>query len=82
MAHIHNSILRGYNSIYLQAPHVNNDDKPAFIGYSLTWYRFVKSHHDDEEMELFPKVEEQLNNKDIWKETHEEHSNLPLPELY
>jgi hypothetical protein len=26
--------------------------------YATTWYRFVKSHHDDEEAELFPKVEE------------------------
>jgi hemerythrin-like domain-containing protein len=75
MAHIHNAILRGYNSIYQQAPHVQEADKPAFIGYALTWYRFVKSHHDDEEAELFPKVEEVLSDsgKDIWEETHMEH---------
>jgi hemerythrin-like domain-containing protein len=76
MAHIHNAVLRGYNSIYLQAPYVKDGDKSAFIGYALTWFRFVKSHHDDEEMELFPKVEEQLGNKNIWKETHEEHSTI------
>ncbi|KAF2660379.1 hypothetical protein K491DRAFT_674882 [Lophiostoma macrostomum CBS 122681] len=85
MAHIHNAILRGYNSIYLQAPHVSNEDKPEFIGYAQTWFRFVKSHHDDEELQLFPKVEEVVGAKDIWKETHEEHefddylSNLPEP---
>jgi hemerythrin-like domain-containing protein len=75
MAHIHNAILRGYNSIYQQGPHVQEADKPAFIGYALTWYRFVKSHHDDEEAELFPKVEEVLgeSGKDIWDETHKEH---------
>ncbi|CAO2651921.1 Nn.00g002040.m01.CDS01 [Neocucurbitaria sp. VM-36] len=96
MAHIHNAILRGYNSIYLQAPHVKEVDKPAFIGYALTWYRFVKSHHDDEEAELFPTVEQVLGTKDLWKETHEEHesflgglaeyeaylTNLPTPSAF
>jgi hemerythrin-like domain-containing protein len=67
MAHIHNAILRGYNSIYLQAPHVEDADKAAFVGYAMTWYHFVKSHHEDEEAELFPKVEEVLGTKDIWK---------------
>jgi hemerythrin-like domain-containing protein len=73
MAHIHNAILRGYNSVYQQAPHITDADKPAFVGYALTWYNFVKSHHDDEEAELFPKVAELLGSNEIWKETHEEH---------
>jgi hypothetical protein len=73
MAHIHNAILRGYNSIYLQAPHISDADKPAFIGYALTWFRFVKSHHDSEENELFPKVEDVLHRNDIWGATHDEH---------
>ncbi|KAI5378639.1 hypothetical protein J4E82_002525 [Alternaria postmessia] len=76
MAHIHNAILRGYNTIYLQAPHVREVDKTAFVGYAQTWYRFIKSHHDDEEAELFPKVEDMLRSKDIWKETHEEHESF------
>lgn len=78
MAHIHNAILRGYNSIYLQAEHVEQEDKPAFIGYALTWFRFVKSHHDDEEAELFPKVAEVLHCKDddIWGDTHKEHESF------
>ncbi|KAH9867092.1 hypothetical protein IAQ61_007684, partial [Plenodomus lingam] len=76
MAHIHNAILRGYNSIYLQAPHVQEADNSAFVGYALTWYRFVKSHHDDEEAELFPKVEEVLGSKDIWQETYQEHESF------
>lgn len=73
MAHIHNAILRGYNSIYLQAPHVTHEDKVDFIGYAQAWYRFVKSHHDDEESQLFPKVEEVVGTKGIWDETHKEH---------
>lgn len=73
MAHIHNSILRGYNSIYLQAPHITHEDKPEFIGYAQSWFKFVKSHHDDEELELFPTVAKVLGTQDIWKETHQEH---------
>ncbi|KAK7750959.1 hypothetical protein SLS62_007092 [Diatrype stigma] len=76
MALLHNAILRGYNSIYLQAPHVQPADKAAFIGYALTWYKFVKTHHDDEEATLFTKVEEVLGDKTIWAQTHKEHESF------
>lgn len=48
VALLHNVILRGFNSIYLQAPAVKPSDVPDFLGYSLAWCRFVKAHHDDE----------------------------------
>jgi hemerythrin-like domain-containing protein len=73
MALLHNSIFRGYNSIYLQAPHVQDADKADFIGYALTWFKFVKSHHDDEEESLFTKIEELLDDKTVFEETHKEH---------
>ncbi|KAF1949168.1 hypothetical protein CC80DRAFT_529633 [Byssothecium circinans] len=76
MAHIHNAILRGYNSIYQQAPYVTNEDKCEFIGYAQTWFRFVKLHHDDEELELFPEVERVVGTKGIWEETHKEHESF------
>ncbi|KAI5272468.1 hypothetical protein E4T47_04356 [Aureobasidium subglaciale] len=76
MALLHNAILRGFNTIYLQAPHVQPANYHAFIGYSLTWYRFVKSHHDDEEAELFPKVDDILKEKGIWDKTHQEHKTF------
>lgn len=78
MALLHNAILRGFNSIYLQAPHVKVEDYTAFVGYSLTWYRFVKSHHDDEEAELFPKVDDILKEDGIWNETHQEHGTYDI----
>ncbi|KAI1265360.1 hypothetical protein F5Y18DRAFT_386293 [Xylariaceae sp. FL1019] len=80
MALLHNSIFRGYNSIYQQAPHVKDVDVLDFIGYSLTWHKFVVSHHDDEEENLFPKVEEVLNDKTVFEETHKEHQAF-LPGL-
>lgn len=73
MCIVHNSILRGYNSIYHQAPHVTAADKPAFVGYSLTWYKFLKTHADNEDTSLFPKTEELLDDNTIFLESHKEH---------
>ncbi|KAG8674835.1 hypothetical protein FPOAC2_00870 [Fusarium poae] len=79
MALLHNAIIRGFNSIYLQAPHVKDADKADFIGYSQTWFKFVKSHHDDEEDNLFPKVQELLGEDPVWEETHHEHESFLAP---
>ncbi|KAI1338473.1 hypothetical protein F5Y15DRAFT_129796 [Xylariaceae sp. FL0016] len=76
MALLHNAILRGYNSIYQQAPHVKPTERADFIGYALTWHKFVKTHHDDEEASLFTKVEEVLDDKTVFDETHKEHESF------
>ena len=78
MALLHNTILRGYNSIYQQAPHVQQSDKSDFVGYALTWHKFVKTHHDDEESTLFTKVEELLDDKTVFEHTHQEHGTYLL----
>lgn len=80
MCLLHNAILRGYNSIYHQAAHVADADKADFIGYCRTWFRFVKSHHDDEEAVLFSEVEQLLGDTAVWAATHEEHASF-LPGL-
>jgi len=72
MAQMHNSVFRGYNSIYLQAPYIQETEKSDFIGYCLTWYKLVETHAKDEEANLFPKVEELLGDK-VFAETHKEH---------
>lgn len=71
-----NSILRGYNSIYHQASQVLDEDKADFVGYCLAWFKFVKSHHDDEEATLFTKIEELLKDKEIFGDTHKEHGKF------
>ncbi len=73
MALLHNSILRGYNSIYNQLPYIQEEDKSDFMFYSLTWYKFVKSHHDDEEANLFTKIETLLQDKSVFEDSYEEH---------
>lgn len=75
MALVHNAILRGFNTIYLQAPHVKPSDHADFLGYVGAWCKFVTSHHDSEEKELFPQTLEVLKKEDeeIWGKTHREH---------
>lgn len=70
---VHNSIFRGYNSIYHQAPYVGEADKADFVGYCLTWHKFATTHAENEEISLFPKTEELLEDKTIWEESHKEH---------
>jgi hypothetical protein len=43
MAVTHNIVLRGLNSIYLQAPNVAPADYKDFIGYCLCWYEVIDS---------------------------------------
>ncbi|PHH87459.1 hypothetical protein CDD83_8851 [Cordyceps sp. RAO-2017] len=76
MALLHNSLIRGYNSVCLQAPHVRGADKADFLGYIRTWLRFVRSHHDDEEDVLFPELRAMLGDDAVWGEVPEEHETL------
>ncbi|KAG7113023.1 hypothetical protein HYQ44_009127 [Verticillium longisporum] len=57
MACVHNMIVRGLNSIYLQAPHIPLPEVPAFIQYSLIWYKLVHLHQSCEEPDFFPLIE-------------------------
>lgn len=62
MAHTHNAILRGLNSIYLQSPYLNTtttkaQDKSDFLFFTKTWASWVTHHHKIEEEILFPGFE-------------------------
>lgn len=83
MALLHNSILRGYNSIYTHFSYIGDGDEEDFIGYCLTWAKFVRWHHDDESVNLFAKIEELLQDKTIFKNNDDEHgthnrTSIPL----
>ncbi|KAM0270067.1 hypothetical protein ACHAQH_009536 [Verticillium albo-atrum] len=65
MACVHNMIVRGLNSIYLQAPHVSSTDVPAFVQYSLIWHKLVHLHHSCEESDFFPLIETMSGEKGI-----------------
>jgi hypothetical protein len=73
MALAHNAILRAFNSIYLQAPHIPDSEKPAFVGYATSWYRFVTGHHEAEEEEFFPNICKLLKDEHLFDKSVEEH---------
>ncbi|CAJ0555343.1 Ff.00g054080.m01.CDS01 [Fusarium sp. VM40] len=73
MATIHNMVLRGLNSIYLQAPHIKPADEKTFLGYSACFYDLVHVHHQGEEDILFPAIEEMSGEKGIMDRNIEQH---------
>ena len=66
-------MIHGYNSIYLQAPRIIPVDVPDFVNYCLTWYDEVKGHHHNEEVMLFPLIEEGTGVKGIMDGDKAEH---------
>ncbi|KAF7509778.1 hypothetical protein GJ744_007473 [Endocarpon pusillum] len=60
MALAHNGILRGLNSIYLQATHIPREDVSAirdFLTYCQCWCESMHHHHDAEEKDFFRSIE-------------------------
>jgi hypothetical protein len=62
----HNSIIRGYNSIYQQAPRLIATDYADFVGYCLAWHRSITEHDKYEELYFFPAIEVATGQKVLW----------------
>ncbi|KAI5781763.1 hypothetical protein DFH27DRAFT_506009 [Peziza echinospora] len=87
MALIHNVIVRGLNSIYLQARNVaptriakvtpeNKADvqlRDEFIEYCNEWCVFIHMHHEGEEKSLFPPIEKAIGIPGIMDGNIEQH---------
>jgi hemerythrin-like domain-containing protein len=57
MANVHNTLLRGLNSIYLQSPHITQPaDIADLLFYTKAWADTVHHHHALEEAILFPRI--------------------------
>jgi len=66
MAMAHNGLIRGLNSVYLQAEGVNTpEDIADFLVYAQCWSDCLEHHHDGEEEKLFPVVEEYTGEQGI-----------------
>ncbi len=76
MALLHNIIIRGLNSIYLQAPHVAPGDQYAFCQYILLWHRLVHSHHSGEEEMLFPAIEAAAGEQGLMEDNVAQHDSF------
>ena len=58
MAHAHNCIIRGLNSMYLQAPYLRcESDIPDFLFFCKVWCDWVDHHHRLEEEHMFSAFE-------------------------
>lgn len=73
MALSHNSFIRGFNSIYQQAPRVTARDKRDFVGYCLAWHTVIATHHHYEETEFFPAVDKAAGKKGLMDDAVHEH---------
>lgn len=76
MALAHNGILRGLNSIYLQATHIPREDLETvrdFLIYCQCWCESIHHHHDAEEDIFFPSIETITNVKGIMERNVEQH---------
>lgn len=69
----HNSLIRGFNGIYQQAPRIELSDYKDFIGYCLAWHRCIDEHHHYEETFFFPAIEEAVGEKGVMDGEVEEH---------
>jgi hypothetical protein len=76
MALAHNGMIRGLNSIYLQAPHIPPNDKTAkrdFLTYCQCWCESMHHHHDAEEAEFFPSLEQIAGVPGLMAQNVEQH---------
>ncbi|CAH0052941.1 unnamed protein product [Clonostachys solani] len=73
MACVHNMIIRGLNSIYLQAQHVQPSDHYAFCNYAHQWCRYLNAHHSGEEQYYFPAIERLSGQEGLMSRNVDQH---------
>ncbi|KAI1184127.1 hypothetical protein F5B17DRAFT_447452 [Nemania serpens] len=66
MALSNNALIRGFNSIYQQAPHLSLDaDKSDFVGYCISWAECVLTHYEYETCNLFLGIEKAARERGL-----------------
>jgi hemerythrin-like domain-containing protein len=76
MALAHNGIIRGLNSIYLQAPNLPAGDVTVardFLTYCQCWSESMHHHHDAEEAIFFPEIERITQIQGVMEGNVEQH---------
>ena len=77
MCHVHNFIIRGMNSIYLQSPFVKqHKDIADLLFYTRTLLFCIGAHHDGEEKYLFPGLAAYTGNPDIMAVNQRQHATF------
>lgn len=76
MSLAHNGIIRGLNSIYLQAANIPRDEPETirdFFTYCQCWSESMHHHHDAEETIFFPSIEKITGVEGIMERNMEQH---------
>lgn len=76
MALAHNGIIRGLNSIYLQATHIPREETGTirdFLIYCQCWCESMHHHHDAEEDNFFPSIERITKIQGLMERNIEQH---------
>ena len=76
MALAHNGIIRGLNSVYLQAPSIPIKDTTTakdILIYCQCWSESMHHHHDMEEQNFFPAIEKLSGVKGLMERNIEQH---------
>lgn len=74
MACAHNCMLRGLNSIYLQAEYVKKpQDIKDFLFFIKSWADWVSDHHILEEKQMFPGFEKVIGTTGFLNSNVEQH---------
>ena len=76
MSLAHNGILRGLNSIYIQAAHIPSEDLVIvkdFLIYCQCWCESMHHHHEAEEKSFFPAIEELSGVPGLMQQNVEQH---------
>ena len=77
MALVHNTFIRGLNTIYLQADYIDKSNKKLvkeFFQYCQCWSSLIAVHHEAEEAHLFHTLEDKIPEaKGIFEVNVEQH---------
>ncbi|KAH8695785.1 hypothetical protein GQ44DRAFT_765086 [Phaeosphaeriaceae sp. PMI808] len=76
MSLAHNGILRGLNSIVLQAPHIPLSSPATiqdFLTYCQCWCESMHHHHDAEEDLFFPEIEQLTSTPGLMQRNKDQH---------
>jgi hypothetical protein len=79
MALAHNGIIRGLNSIVLQAPRIPRNDSTAtkdFLTYCQCWCESMHHHHDAEESDFFQNIAQITGVEGIMERNIEQHRSF------
>jgi len=74
MVLVHNVMIRGLNSIYLQAPNIKEQkDVADFVVYLFSWSLMLHAHHHTEESTAFPLLEKYTGVENLMGKNVDQH---------